>query len=177
MAKFTQGVGESAHHGRLWAGPGGTQPSPRGPGGPSQSGCVAGLTGALGSSRCVTDAGTLLPGTGRARTARCTALPGWGREDVHGCQPQQEHPPGTPFCALWHLWLDLVKRSESELGEELLMVTELGMGGKRTPAVGSLAALSAPSQSLQARSVSFANPPARRRVWRTVDSRVPVDAY
>lgn len=79
------------------------------------------------------------------------------------------------LCALWHLWFDLVKRANPELGEELLMVTELGDGRERTPA-RSIAALSAPSQSLGPDLVSFATS-CERRVWRTVDSRCSVDAY
>lgn len=117
---------------------------------------------------------TPLPGTGRARTARCTALPGWGRRMCTDASPSKNTHLGV-LCALWHLWFDLVKRSESELGEELLMVTELGDGRERNPArILSCPLCTLPEPTGQIR--FHLQPPAGRRVWRTVDSRCSVDA-
>lgn len=89
-----------------WASVGwsGRDPAPHrgvqgGPGGRGLCGGTHWRTG-LPRSRRHRRRNTPLPGTGHARTARCTALPGWGAGDVHGCQPQQEHPPGASLCSL-----------------------------------------------------------------------------
>lgn len=165
MAKFTQGVGESAHHGHLWAGPGGTQPSLRGPGWAVWQDSLAHWAPPKPTSQ------TQEHSSSRNRPCTHLTLHRTARmEDVHGCQPQQETRPGL-LCALWHLWFDLVKRSESELGwGELLVVTELGDGQKRNPAgILSCPLCTLPEPTGQIR--FHLQSPAGLRVWPTVGAQ------